>query len=134
MASELIGSLEIETGFLEMKSELLAKIKAEELEMYNRRENVKIFGMQESVEEKERTAAEQPKETLAKMLDMGSKVNENDIYIAHYDLFRLCPSPSNSPPSFTLCPPPPSFTDLKSTCHQTVSHCNYIELASGGVK
>ena len=93
MASEIISSLEIETGFLEMKSELLAKIKAEELDMYNRQENVKIFGMQEPVEEKEGTAAEQPKETLAKMLDMGSKVNENDIYIAHWDLFRLCPPP-----------------------------------------
>ena len=80
---EIMGMMQAESDILEMKSEAKALCEAEILETYNRRDNVKIFGVQET----NQNGRESPQETISKVIDIAemieADVKEVDISVAH---------------------------------------------------
>ena len=48
---EIYAKVQQDTDFIGLKNDVAAKCKAERLETYNRRENVKIVGLREDVDE-----------------------------------------------------------------------------------
>ena len=83
LKDEMVQFVQAETDEVQAKNEALALCEAEQLETYNRRDNVKIFG----VNEEDPSKYEQPELTMRKVLDVAGQieadVNEVDISIAH---------------------------------------------------
>ena len=70
-----------------MKSELTAKCEAEQLETYNRRDNIKILQLREDINENGNFVGENMEHTMQKVLQLSqkldAKIDEKDISIAH---------------------------------------------------
>ena len=85
MKTEVMGELREDIVFVDKKSELKTLCETEQLETYNRRENLKILGVNENLHEDGHLEA--PLETIEKVLNISniieSKVTANDISIAH---------------------------------------------------
>ena len=85
MKTEVMGELREDIVIVDKKSELKTLCETEELETYNRRDNLKIHGVNENLREDGHLEA--PLETIEKVLKVSniieSKVTANDISIAH---------------------------------------------------
>ena len=85
MKTEIMGELREDIVFVDKKSELKTLCETEQLETYNRRDNLKILGINENLHEDGHL--ETPSETIEKVLNVSniieSKVTANDISIAH---------------------------------------------------
>ena len=83
LKNEMMQFVQAETDEVQAKNEAIALCEAEQLETYNRRDNVKIFG----VNEEDPRKYEQPELTMQKVLNVAGQieadVNEVDISIAH---------------------------------------------------
>ena len=84
---EIIDNVGRDIEFVDTKSEMLARCEAEQLETYNRRDNVKILGLREDLNENGQPLGENLDQTMNKVLaltkTLGTSVDEKDISIAH---------------------------------------------------
>ena len=84
---EILTKVSQQIGFVDLKNDLMAKCEAEQLETYNRRDNIKILGLPENTRENGEPAGESYEHTMDKVLDLTSKleasVDKKDLSIAH---------------------------------------------------
>ena len=84
---EIFSKVHQDLQYMDMKSELTAKCEAEQLETYNRRDNIKILQLREDVNENGNFVGENMEHTMQKVLQLSqkldAKIDEKDISIAH---------------------------------------------------
>ena len=84
---EIIENVGRDIDFIDIKNEMLTRCEAEQLETYNRRDNVKILGLREDLNENGQPLRENLDQTMNKVLELtktlGTSVDEKDISIAH---------------------------------------------------
>ena len=89
MKSEIVQEFQAEYDFLSLQSDVKAKCEAEQLESYNRRDNIKIFNVMEKTQQLStgQIKGESANETIEKVLEISKEINaevsEVDISIAH---------------------------------------------------
>ena len=89
MKSEIVQEFQAEYDFLSLQSDVKAKCEAEQLESYNRRDNIKIFNVMEQTQQLStgQIKGESANETIEKVLEISKEINaevsEVDISIAH---------------------------------------------------
>ena len=85
--AKILEQVSQQIGYVDLKNDLIAKCEAEQLETYNRRDNIKILGLRENVNENGEPAGENYQQTIDKVLDLTNKLEGNvdvkDISIAH---------------------------------------------------
>ena len=76
-----------EFGSIEAKIDMKSKCDVEMIEQYNRRDNIKVFGIREEVTGDNVPIHETPEHTMQKVIsvcqDIEAEINQNDISIAH---------------------------------------------------
>ena len=65
---EIIDNVGRDIEFVNTKNEMLARCKAEQLETYNRRDNVKILGLRDDINENGQPLGENLHQTMEKVL------------------------------------------------------------------
>ena len=88
LKKDLLNEVNENLVFAEQRSDLKTLFESEQLENYNRRDNLKIFGLEEDTrtDETGRMIGEKPEQTITKVVEVanaiGAKVDPVDISIA----------------------------------------------------
>ena len=89
LKKDLLNEVNENLVFAEQRSDLKTLCESEQLENYNRRDNLKIFGLEEDIrtDETGRVIGEKPEQTITKVAEVanaiGATVDPVDISIAH---------------------------------------------------